>query len=115
MVRIASQSKEESLKRYLIVDCTDTVIGVKPRNAISPEDIYRVSALWVTNSKGGILLCRRSLSKEHDPGKFGSAVAGTVEEGEEYYSNIIKEAKEEIGLTEVPFRKGPHLFVSNGH
>ncbi len=44
------------------------------------------------------MLAQRALNKEHDPGKWGPAVAGTVEEDEMYESNIIKEAEEEIGL-----------------
>ncbi|MBI5139214.1 NUDIX domain-containing protein, partial [Candidatus Nomurabacteria bacterium] len=48
-----------------------------------------------------ILLARRAFSKTHDPGKWGPAVAGTVEEGETYESNIIKEAEEELGLKDI--------------
>jgi ADP-ribose pyrophosphatase YjhB (NUDIX family) len=34
---------------------------------------------------------------------WGVAAAGTVEEGESYDSNILKEAEEEIGLTGIQF------------
>ena len=53
--------------------------------------------MWITNSKGEILLARRALTKSNDPGKWGPAVAGTVEVGESYRKNIIKEAEEELG------------------
>ena len=71
------------------------------------EDIYRVSGLWIENSKGEVLLARRALSKSHDPNRWGPAVAGTLEEGETYDSNILKEAEEEIGFKNVKFEKGP--------
>lgn len=90
----------------IIVDDKDNAIGIKERESITKNDIYRVSVLWITNSKNEILLARRSLNKTHSPGKWGPAVAGTVEKNETYDSNIIKEAEEEIGLKNIKPRKG---------
>ena len=84
-----------------IVNEQDQIIGYKERDAVAKEDIYRVSALWVTNSQGQILLAQRAFTKHHHPGKWGPAVAGTVEKGETYKQNIIKEAEEEIGLKNI--------------
>lgn len=84
----------------IIVNELDKVIGYKSRNEIKTSDIYRVAVLWITNSKGEILLAKRSKTKENSPSKWGTAVAGTVEKGETYYTNLIKEAREEIGLTD---------------
>lgn len=84
-----------------IVDKDDNVIEYRERNAVDANSIYRVSALWVTDSDGNILLARRALNKSHNPGKWGPAVAGTVEADETYESNIIKEATEEIGLEKI--------------
>lgn len=85
-------------KPTAIVDSTDTIIGHKKFRDVGRNDIYRVAALWIVNKKGDVLLARRSNRKSHDPGKWGPAVAGTVEEGETYNSNVIKEAKEDLGL-----------------
>jgi len=81
-----------------IVDENDEVICYKERDSEEQMDLYRVSALWLTNREGEILLSKRALTKSHGPGMWSAAVAGTVEEGETYESNIIKEIKEEIGL-----------------
>ncbi len=81
-----------------IVDEQDIPVGTKERADISHDDIYRVSALWFTNTKGEILMAQRALTKKKDPGVWGPAVAGTIEEGETYESNIVKEIQEEIGL-----------------
>ena len=98
-------SKEHKI---VIVDKDDNVIGVKERlSLVDSEDIYRVSALWLTNSKGEILLAQRSFDKNNDPGKWGPAVAGTVDEGESYEENIYKEAEEELGIKDVKFKIGP--------
>lgn len=92
--------------KIITVDVNDEVVGAKEWENLENEDIYRVSALWVENSKGEILLAQRALRKAHDPGKWGPAVAGTLEEGETYDSNIVKEAEEEIGFKNIKFNKG---------
>lgn len=97
--------------KIIIVDENDTIIGYRIRETLEPETIYRVSALWLTNSKNEILLAKRALTKAHSPGKWGPAVAGTVEEGENYLTNIIKEAGEEIGLKDIMPRVGPKIRV----
>ena len=94
------------MEKIIIVDNKDNKIGIKERESITKENIYRVSVLWVTNSKSEILLAKRSLDKTHSPGRWGPAVAGTVEENETYDSNMIKEAEEEIGLKNVRLQKG---------
>lgn len=99
--------------QILIVDENDNVIGSKDRGILEKDDIYRVSALWITNNDGKILLARRHRSKSHHPRKWGPAVAGTVEEDETYEKNIIKEAKEELGLNLVEFTLGPKLKTEN--
>ncbi len=91
----------------IIVDQSDKEIGVKDITETTTEDIYRVSALWITNSQGEVLLARRHRNKKKHPNMWGPAVAGTVEQGESYEQNIIKETKEEIGLEDVAFVIGP--------
>ena len=81
-----------------IVNEQDELIEYKDFDERKSNEICRVSALWVTNEKGEILLAKRASTKRRDPNLWGPAVAGTVEEGETYESNIIKEAAEEIGL-----------------
>jgi len=99
--------------KIIWVDSEDRVIGSASRDAVN--GIYRVSALWITNNQGKILLARRALSKSHNPGKWGPAVAGTVEEGETYESNILKEAEEELGLKKIHPKKGPKTRTYGEH
>lgn len=95
----------------IIVDKNDNQIGVKERDAIDRDnDIYRVSCLWLFNHHGNILLAQRAFSKRHDPGMWGPAVAGTIEEGETYEGNIVKETEEEIGVTGLAMTKGDKVF-----
>lgn len=99
--------------KIIIVDESDNIIGSKDRGILEKNDIYRVSALWITNLNGEVLLARRHRSKSHNPLKWGPAVAGTVEEDETYEENIIKEAKEELGLTNIIPTLGPKIKVDN--
>lgn len=101
--------------KTIIVDENDNVVCSKERDALEANDIYRVSALWITNSQEEVLLARRALTKSHSPGKWGPAVAGTIEEGETYYSNIIKEAEEELGLKNIQPKTGPKLRVTQDY
>jgi len=100
--------------KIIIVDKNDNIIAYKEREVLKTEDIWRVSALWLANSKGEILMARRALNKIHNPGKWGPAAAGTVEEGETYDFNIVKETEEEIGLKNIEFKKGPKMKTSTG-
>lgn len=94
-----------------VVDENDSVIGYKTKSEIDYScDIYRVSALWVVSTNGDVLLAQRSLKHHHEPGVWGPAVAGTVED-ETYQENIRKEAAEEIGLEGYDFQLGPKTFV----
>lgn len=95
--------------QIVIVDENDRVIGSKKREDVGEGDIYRATALWIKNSKGEHLLARRAFTKKYDPGKWGPAVAGTVEVGETYESNIRKEAEEEIGLKDITLQTGQNV------
>ena len=72
-----------------IVDGDDTVLAYKREHELDyARDNYRVSALWVTNTMGEVLLAQRSLKDDHQPGLWGPAAAGTVEK-ETYEENMI--------------------------
>lgn len=106
---------DNQMTRIIIVDSQDNVIGLKQRDQITYRDIYRVSALWLTDSKtGDVLLAQRKWNKRNDPGKWSAGVAGTVDEGEDYEVNIKKETEEEMGLTNIVVTLGPKQFVDDG-
>ncbi len=91
----------------VVVDRKDRITGYRTRKEVDAENlVYRVSGLWVKNSKGEHLLARRAYTKMHDPGRWGPAVAGTNGKGETYLKCIKREAKEELGLSGIRFRKG---------
>ena len=100
--------------KIIIVDEDDNEVGVKTYDEIDyATDIYRVSAVWINNSKGEVLLAQRAFDKKHSPGALGPSAAGTLEVGETYDENIIQEIKEEIGisLNIEELTKGPKTFT----
>lgn len=98
-----------------IVDEQDNILGYKDRKDRLPGEITRVAALWVGTNDGEVLLAQRAFTKKDSPGLWGPAVAGSVEEGETYESNIIKEAEEEIGLKNLKPILGPKVRRSGTH
>lgn len=87
------------MTHIVVVNENDEVIGIKNRDDMTFADKGRVSALWLEDMEGRVLLAQRAFSKRNSPGKWSCAVAGTVEEGEEYDDNIVKEIAEEIGMS----------------
>lgn len=100
-----------------IVDERDQIIGSKEGAACGSDDISRVSGLFLYTPAREVLIAKRVMTKRHDPGKWSYAVAGTVEEGETYLSNILKEAEEEIGLVLAPtdVREVYHGYFETSH
>lgn len=90
------------------------MIGYKNRSQlVYDKDIFRTASLWITNSKGDVLLTQRSLNKKVEPGKWSEAVGGTVEGRDSYEQTIIREAEEELGISGKEFVVGPKQFVSS--
>lgn len=102
------------MAKIIIVNEKDEPIGVRERDKPGIDGFRRISGLWLTNSKGEVLLAQRSFNKKLDPGKWGPSVGGTVEEGETYESNIAKETQEEIGLEGLELKKGSKYLFTEG-
>ncbi len=101
--------------RIPIVNEQDEIIKNIDSKDRKPGEITRVTGIWVGNEKGEVLLAQRAFNKKRDPGLWGPAAAGSVEEGETYESNAIKELEEEIGLKNVKLIKGPKSRRSTSH
>ena len=101
--------------RIPVVNEQDEILGYKERENLEPEDICRVTSLWVTDKEGNILLAQRAFKKKTNPGMWGPAVSGTVEEGETYEENMKKEAQEEIGFVGFNSVLGPKFRRSTSH
>jgi len=103
------------MDKIIIVDKDDQPIALKRYDEAGYQDIHRVSALWLTDARtGDCLITQRKWTKHHDPGKWMAAASGTVDKGETYQQNMVKEIEEEIGLTGLSLAAGPKEFVDDG-
>ena len=83
-----------------IVDENDSVIGVKSRAEChgNPQYTHRVAHVLLFNSSGELLLQKRSMKKDLEPGKWDSSVGGHLEVGESYLQAALREMQEELGI-----------------
>jgi isopentenyl-diphosphate delta-isomerase type 1 len=87
-----------------IVDDQDRVIGQAPRSQChgNPSLIHRVAHVLVFNSQDQLLLQKRSMVKDVQPGRWDTSVGGHLEPGESYLEAAYREMNEELGIKGVP-------------
>ncbi len=84
------------------VDENNNVIGKVSRKEMRQKNLMHRSALiLVFNSKGEILVHRRTLTKDIFPGYYAMFIGGTLSYGESYKQGALRETKEEIGAKDV--------------
>ena len=82
-----------------VVDENDRVIGAVPRRVMRRERLrHRAVFVAVVDSRGRLLVHRRSESKDLWPGWFDLAVGGVVASGEEWSVAARRELREEMGI-----------------
>lgn len=94
-----STVKEEWLP---LVDPTGNVIGKATRSFChsGPGHLHPVIHLHIVNSKGELLIQKRSSTKDLLPNKWDTAVGGHVALNENIEEGLFREVREEIGLTD---------------
>ncbi len=98
-----------------IVNEQDEVIAHKEREKKMPEDIYRITHVWVFNKNKEFLIAKRQATKKVSPNRWGPGVSGTLEEGETYESNAVKETEEEIGLKNISLTPYKKIYYENSN
>ncbi len=91
----------DSLDELLIqVTDDDEVIGSVKRRLVhgNPLLIHRSVHVLVLNPAGLLLLQKRSILKDTQPGKWDTSVGGHVGFGQSYAEAALREAEEELGV-----------------
>ncbi|HBF33599.1 TPA: hypothetical protein DDW35_03445, partial [Candidatus Sumerlaeota bacterium] len=84
---------------FPVVNERDEVIGSAPRREVHLKKMrHRAVHVVVFNSRGEILLQRRSATKDSYPGWWDISMGGHVDAGEEYEDAVRRELKEELGI-----------------
>ena len=92
--------QDHSSERFEIVDDGDRVIGTAWRHEChgNPALAHRTAHVVVRSGDGRLLLQKRSLVKDIQPGRWDTAVGGHLHLGETYEDAARREMTEEIGL-----------------
>lgn len=97
-----------------VVDENDEPIGAATIvEARQTGAFHRISRVMVEDTKGRILLQKRSMSMEAWPGYWDNSAAGHVDYGETYEVAAVRELQEEIGIKDIPLKEVAY-YRTNG-
>jgi isopentenyl-diphosphate delta-isomerase type 1 len=87
-----------------VVDEDDKVIGKASRKDCHENGlIHRSVMIFVFDSKGRVLVTKRTQNKDFFPGYYSIVLGGHVHSGESYEEAASREIEEEIGISTKPF------------
>lgn len=97
-VRVESGDNQEEL--FVVVDKDDNILGYKTRYECHHDKslIHRATGLLIFDSHGRVLLQKRSMQKDTNPGWWTDSASGHVAKGESYEEAVRREMKEELGI-----------------
>ncbi len=100
---------------FPVVDEEGRMIGSATRGECHSGSmlLHPVVHLHVFNADGALYLQKRPLWKDIQPGKWDTAVGGHVDVGESPQDALLREVREELGITEfTPEFVGKYVFES---
>jgi mevalonate kinase len=97
-VRIESTDDQNEL--FIVVDQNDNILGYKTRYECHHDKslIHRTVGVLIFNRNGQLLLQKRSITKDMDPGVWAISTAGHVTKNQSYEEAAHRELKEELGI-----------------
>lgn len=97
----------------VVVDESDNILNYLPRNQVHQQKLlHRTISIAVYNDKGEILLHKRSMNKDSNPGKWGNASGGHVTKGKNYEQTAAIELLEELG-TDAPLTLVKKMIIND--
>lgn len=92
---------DEGNEWFPLIDEACHVIGKATRRYCHGGSmaLHAVVHLHVVDHEGRLYLQKRSMKKDIQPGKWDTAVGGHIDYGEQIADALIREAREELGLT----------------
>jgi isopentenyldiphosphate isomerase len=93
-------SSDRAEELFDIVDEKGRIVGRAPRAAChgDPSLAHRVVHILVFSRAGDLLLQKRGLDKDIQPGKWDTSVGGHLDAGETYGEAVLRELAEELGV-----------------
>lgn len=82
-----------------VVDEQDQVLRQAPRSVVHAHHwLHRAAHIFVFNTRGELLIHRRSATKDECPNVCTSSASGHLAAGEDYATAAVRELEEELGL-----------------
>ena len=82
-----------------VVDEQDQVLRQAPRSVVHANHwLHRAAHIFVFNTRGELLIHRRSATKDECPNVCTSSASGHLAAGEDYATAAVRELEEELGL-----------------
>lgn len=86
-----------------VVDEHNQVTGQDSRKTIHAESLrHRAVHIFLVNKHGAVLLQKRSMWKDRQPGKWDSSAAGHLDAGETHAEAAVRELNEELDVASCP-------------
>ena len=83
-----------------VVDQKDRVLRQAPRSVVHANHwLHRAAHIFVFNSRGELLVHRRSATKDECLRMYTSSASGHLGAGEDYATAAVRELQEELSLT----------------
>lgn len=88
---------------FPIVDELGCVVGQAPRNVChnGSKLLHPVVHLHIFNTEGQLFLQKRAPDKDIQPNKWDTSVAGHIDLNETPVEAVLREAREEVGITDL--------------
>lgn len=102
-------------EQFPIVDEDGNILGAVSRGQAhdGSKILHPVVHLHVFNSRGELYLQHRPAWKDIQPDKWDTAVGGHVDLGENVHQALVREVREELGITDfTPESLGHYVFES---
>ncbi len=92
------------MELYDILDESGDVVGKTDRDGIHDglRLLHGVVHLLVFNGRGQLLLQKRAITKQIEPGKWDTSVGGHIDSGETVEQALPRETQEELGIRDAP-------------
>lgn len=96
-------SAQSGSEMFDVVDENDRVLRAEPRDIVHVNNLlHRAVHMLLFNKHGELLLQKRSIWKDRNPGRWDSSAAGHVDSGENYLEAARRELHEELGIEPPP-------------
>jgi len=109
--------QDNNQEMFPIVDEEGNILSAATRGECHSGSklLHPVVHLHLFNSQGELYLQKRPTWKDIQPGKWDTAVGGHVDLGESVEQALVREIREELGITleAIPSRIGQYVFESD--